>query len=70
MSGGTDASLSVAENALVAICGFEWNDTFGCWLDEDGTRWDSTDDVLQESYANADLGYRAVPPDELNRDES
>ena len=60
-----DASLTQAEAALVTICGFEWSNTFGCWLDADGRRWDSTSAVLEESYASADLGYRAVSPDVL-----
>lgn len=62
----TEASLTNAEHSLVTICGFEWSDTFGCWLSEDDesrtTRWESTDDVLQECHANAAIGYRAVPP--------
>jgi hypothetical protein len=50
--------LTREQAALLHASGFEWSEVFGCWLDTSDhptTRYDSTDDALDEVCARAEM---------------
>lgn len=63
MSTTDQRRLSVAERALLNVCGFDWNDAFGQWIDSDGNSWDDEREVVEECLALADSGWQPDVPE-------
>jgi hypothetical protein len=49
-----DREFTAAEQSLLSVCGFVWNEAHGVLLDDDGNSWDA-DAAIEECHAMADL---------------